>query len=233
MRKLILTLGFLGIVSGFLVVSAQSTNAQTSSTANAAVQSALDGLVTIKLNAPDKERGAAFMKTLSQRQSVRAFSSKELSLQDLSDLIWAANGINRPESGKRTAPSAMNKQEIEVYAVFATGTYLYDAKAHVLNPVYKGDLREAIADRQAAVKQAPVILLLVANMDKVGKSEERFRIMSAADAGIVSQNINLFCAAVGLVTVPRAYMNVEVLKQALNLNDKQIPILNNPVGYGK
>lgn len=202
--------------------------------ASAQTQSNTVGELTpIALNAPNKERGTAFMKTLSDRQSVRTFSTKALTLQDLSDLIWAANGINRPESGKRTAPSAMNKQEIEVYAVFASGTYLYDAKTHVLIPVYQGDLREALADRQASVKEAPVILLLVANMEKVGKSEERFRMMSAADAGIVSQNINLFCAATGLVTVPRAYMNTEVIKKALNLNDQQLLLLNNPVGYAK
>ena len=190
-------------------------------------------LASITLDAPDKTRGDALMKTLAQRESRRDFSTKALSHKDLSDLLWAANGINRPANGKRTAPSAMNKQEIEVYAVFEQGVYWYDAAKHMLVPVYKGDLRAALAGRQTAVKNAPVFLLLVANMEKVGKMEEQNRMMAAADAGIVSQNINLFCASVGLSTVTRAYMDVPAIKQALNLGEKQLPLLNNPVSERK
>ena len=96
-------------------------------------------LKAIKLNAPDKTRGASVMKALADRHSEREFANKKLSQQDLSDLIWAAIGINR-EDGKRTAASALNKQDIDVYVLMEEGAYLYDPKAHQLNPVVEGDI---------------------------------------------------------------------------------------------
>ena len=190
-------------------------------------------LQDIKLNNPNKSRGAAFMKALSDRASVREYDAKELSLQDLSDLLWAANGVNRPD-GKRTAPSAMNRQEIDVYVINKDGAYLYDAATHTLKGLTQGDFRKAVAGGQDFVTTAPVSIVLVANLEKLGDaSNEHTRLMAAADAGIVCQNINLFCSAIGLATVPRATMNHGELKKALNLSDKQLPVLNNPVGYPK
>ena len=95
-------------------------------------------LKAIKLSSPDKNRGSSIMKALSDRHSDREYAAKELSLQDLSDLLWAANGINRPD-GKRTAPSALNKQDIDIYVIMKEGAYLYDAKANSLQPIAKGD----------------------------------------------------------------------------------------------
>ena len=109
----------------------------------------------VKLNTPDKARGTSVMKALSDRHSDREFAVKELSLQDLSDLLWAANGINRPD-GKRTAPSALNKQDIDVYVIMKEGAYLYDAKDNSLQPVAAGDHRAAVAGGQDFVKSAPV-----------------------------------------------------------------------------
>ena len=190
-------------------------------------------LQEIKLNAPDKTRGSATMKALSDRQSVREYDMKALSLQDLSDLLWAANGINR-DDGRRTAPTASNRQEIDVYVVREDGAYFYDAQAHALKPVAKGDFRAAVAGQQDFVKTAPVSLVIVINLEKLGDpTAEQTKLMGAVDTGIVSQNINVFCAAVGLSTVPRASMDQAELRKILKLSDTQLPLMNNPVGYPK
>ena len=190
-------------------------------------------LKEIKLNAPNKARGSAVMKALSDRQSVREYDAKELSLQDISDLLWAANGVNRAD-GKRTAPTAMDRQEIDVYVVNKDGTYLYDAASHVLKPVSKGDHRKAVAAQQDFAAAAPLCLVIVANLEKLGDpTKESTRLTAALDAGIVSQNINIFCASAGLATVPRGSMDQNELKKVLKLSDKQQIMLNNPVGYHK
>ncbi|MDR0765964.1 MAG: SagB/ThcOx family dehydrogenase [Odoribacteraceae bacterium] len=188
-------------------------------------------LKEIKLNAPDKTRGSAVMKALSERASSRAMSERELSLQDLSDLLWAAYGVNRPD-GRRTAPTAKNDQDIDLYVCLPAGTYLYDARNSLLKPVISGDLRPVLAAGQDFVKHAPVVLLIVSDYSRFKMNDvERSRLWGAMDGGIVSQNINIFCAAVGLVTVPRAYMDQPKLKEILGLSDTQMPVLNNPVGY--
>ena len=114
----------------------------------------------IRLPKPNLNRNSEVMEAFANRHSTREYAAKALTLTDLSDLLWAANGINRPEEGKRTAPSAMNKQDVDVYVVLPEGTYLYDAKAHQLNLVAEGDHRGAVAGGQAFVKSAPVSLLL-------------------------------------------------------------------------
>ena len=186
----------------------------------------------IKLNAPDKNRGTSVMKALSDRHSVREWATKELNPQDLSDLLWAANGVNRPD-GKRTAPSALNKQDIDVYVFTKEGAYLYDAPNHSLKPVAKGDHRAAVAGGQDFVKTAPVSLVLISDLSRFGNVTDQNKLMGAVDAGIVCQNINLFCSAAGLSTVPRATMDKAALKSILKLSDSQLPIMNNPVGYPK
>ena len=190
-------------------------------------------LQDIKLNNPDKARGSSFMKALSDRASVRVFDTKELSLQDLSDLLWAANGVNRAD-GKRTAPSAMNRQEIDVYVITKDGAYLYDATNNVLKAIAAGDFRKEVAASQEFAATAPVSLVLVANLEKLGDPKsENTRLMSAVDVGIVCQNINIFCSAAGLSTVPRATMKKDELKIILHLTDTQLLLMNNPVGYPK
>ncbi len=188
---------------------------------------------TIKLNAPNKDRGSSIMKALENRHSVREFSTTKLSLQDLSDLLWAAIGVNR-EDGRRTAPTAQNKQDLDVYVIMQEGAYLYDAKAHELKPVAKGDHRPLIADVQQSINDAPVCLLMVSDLSRFGDMDEASKKeFGAISAGVVSQNISLFCAGCGLVTVPRAYMKKDELSKVLNLTKTQVPILNNPVGYPK
>ena len=170
-------------------------------------------LKAIKLSSPDKNRGSSIMKALSDRHSDREYAAKELSLQDLSDLLWAANGINRPESGKRTAPSAMNHQDIKVYVCTAKGSYLYNHQKHTLVPISSGDSRPAAA---------PVCLILVSDTNKE---------WGAIDAGIVSQNISLFCSGTGLATYPRGSMDKDTLYKALKLTGQQAIMLCHPVGY--
>lgn len=188
----------------------------------------------VKLPKPNLNRTGAVMKALSERQSTREYASKALSLADLSDLLWAANGINRSDSGKRTAPSAMNKQDVDVYVVLPEGTYLYDAKNHELNLVAEGDHRGAVAGGQAFVKTAPVSLVLISDISRFGDAKSaRNQLMGAMDAGIVSQNISLFCSSANLATVPRASMDFDQLKKVLKLKETQMPMMNHPVGYFK
>lgn len=188
----------------------------------------------VKLPKPNLNRTGAVMKALSERQSTREYASKALSLADLSDLLWAANGINRSDSGKRTASSAMNKQDVDVYVVLPEGTYLYDAKNHELNLVAEGDHRGAVAGGQAFVKTAPVSLVLISDISRFGDAKSaRNQLMGAMDAGIVSQNISLFCSSANLATVPRASMDFDQLKKVLKLKETQMPMMNHPVGYFK
>jgi SagB-type dehydrogenase family enzyme len=187
---------------------------------------------TIVLNPPDLTRGLPMMKALSARASQRDFDTTMLKLQDLSDLLWAANGINRPDIGKRTAPSAQNAQDIDIYVFMKEGVYLYDAKTNILQPVVKNDYRNLIAGRQENVAAAPVICLLVSDISRFRMGEDSLKLVWAAtDAGIVSQNINLFCSSIGLATRPRASMDQQKLREILHLKDSQHLMLNNPVSY--
>lgn len=172
------------------------------------------------------------MKAMSLRASASDWDSTDLDLQDLSDLLWAANGINRPETGKRTAPSAHNAQDIDIYVAMKSGVYLYDAERHLLELVDDMDCRKLIAEPQKAVATAPVICVLVSDISRFEVGEEsEILFWAAADAGIVSQNISIFCASLGLATRPRALMDQQELRQVLKLKDSQHMLLNHPVSY--
>lgn len=186
----------------------------------------------IELLKPNLERGVPVMKALSLRASATKYNQQKLSISDLSDLCWAANGINRPESGKRTAPSAINAQDVDVYVAMEQGIYLYDPKDNVLLLKASGDHRKLLAGRQQSVAEAPVILLLVSDISRFRMGEESLRMEWAAmDAAIVSQNISIFCAGTGLVTRCRAFMEKEQIKKLLSLTDSQKLMLNHPVSY--
>jgi len=187
---------------------------------------------TLTLNLPDKTRGFPVMKALENRASAEKFSDKKLSPGDLSDLLWAANGINRPELKKRTAPSALNAQDIDVYVFMEEGIYLYNASGNVLNPIKSGDYRMLLAGRQKDIADSPVILLLVSDISRFSSGDETSKLTWAAmDAGIVSQNISIFCASVGLNTRPRVSMDQLKVREILKLKAYQFPLLNNPVSY--
>jgi len=194
----------------------------------------------IKLPEPNKKRGLPVMEALAVRASVTEWSDKDLSIQDLSDLLWAANGINRPEIGKRTAPSAQNAQDVDIYVFMKDGAYLYDAKTHSLVQVVEGDHRMLFFPPRPQQPQPeqmtmpPVVLLLVTDISRFRfGSEELKREWGAIDVGIVSQNISIFCAAVGLGTRPRASMDREKISALLKLKETQFPLLNHPVGHKK
>ncbi len=186
----------------------------------------------VQLPAPAKTGGKAVVETLWNRQSGTEFGERMLSLQDLSTLLFAAVGVNR-EDGRLTSPTARNRQEIRVFVFTAEGVCEYLNKENALKPVTAGDHRALIADRQEWAKTAPVSLLLVADEVKFGSSDANAKAAMAIDAGIVCENINMFCAGMGLVTRPRMSMNTAAIKQLLGLDDTQTPLLNNPVGYAK
>jgi SagB-type dehydrogenase family enzyme len=185
----------------------------------------------IRLPAPRMEGGKPLFTALSERRSSRDFSDKPLPMQVVSDLLWAAFGINRADSGKRTAPSARNWQEIDVYVVLAEGAYRYDAKNNVLRAVAKGDLR-ALTGKQTFVAKAPLNLVYVANPAKMtGASDDDRVLYYSAGAGFISQNVYLFCASEGLGTVVRGLVDRKVLAEALKLPETLRIVLAQTVGY--
>ncbi len=209
----------------------------------------------IKLNPPSLKRGLPLMEALAVRASAREFADRDLSLQDLSDLLWAADGLSRPAENKSTAPSAMNAHDVRIYVFMRTGAFLYDQQKHELAPVLAGDLRAQIvmarpprpagapppgapaappAPAAAAPVLAPVEIILVSDGDRFrhGGPEQK-AVWGALDAGIVSQNISLFCAATGLKTCPKASVNKEKIRELLKLTDAQVVFLDHPVGYAK
>lgn len=187
----------------------------------------------VPLARPQTDGGKPLMQALKERATSRAFSPETLPGQTLSNLLWAAFGINRPESGRRTAPSAQNLQEMDVYVVHAEGAYLYDAKAHALAPIASGDHR-AITGRQSFVKDAPVTLVFVADHAKMAKlGAEEKELYAAAGAGAISQNVYLFCASEGLATGVRASIDRPTLAAALKLRPDQKILLAQTVGYPK
>ncbi len=185
-----------------------------------------------KLPNPQKKGGKTVIETLWSRSSGNEYSSRMLTDQDLSNLLFAAIGINR-EDGRLTSPTARNLQEIRVFVFTADGVSEYLNKENSLKPIAKGDHRKLIAGPQDWVLGAPVSLLIVADEKKFGSNDPRSKTMMAIDAGIVSENINIFCAGTGLITRPRATMDDNGLKKLLGLDDTQVPLMNNPVGYAK
>jgi SagB-type dehydrogenase family enzyme len=188
----------------------------------------------IMLEPPDLTRGLPVMEALSLRASATEFDTTQISHRNMSDLLWAANGINRPESGKRTAPSAMNAQDIDLYIFMASGAYLYEPESHRLVLIAEGDHRVSVAGKQEHFARAPVMCLLVSDISKFPSGSEAQRLVWAAeDAGIVSQNISLFCASVGLATRPRASMDQQKIREILRLTNNQNMMLNHPVSKQK
>lgn len=188
-------------------------------------------LQRISLPAPDMQGGMPLMQALALRSTSRSFADRELPAQVLSDLLWAATGINRPDSGKRTAPTARNLQEIDVYVAMAEGLYLYDPNDHALLPVLAGDIR-AVTGRQDFAATAPVNLVFVADYARMGDAPEEIKkFYGATDTGFISQNVYLYCASAGLATVVRGAVDREALAKAMELRTDQAVILAQTVGY--
>jgi len=194
---------------------------------------AAQDLKPVQLTPPNLDGGRPLMQALKARATSRAFDTEKLPDQVLSNLLWAAFGVNRPDSGRRTAPSAQNWQEVDVYVVMANGTYVYDARAHALTPVAPDDLR-ALTGKQSFAKDAPVTLVFVADYARMGRaSQEDKDLYSAADTGYISQNVYLFCASEGLATGVRGSIDRPVLAKALKLRPEQKIMLAQSVGYPK
>jgi nitroreductase len=202
----------------------------------AAALAVLFGCESKKPQEPQPSEGMTLMQALKERKTTREFSSKEIPADVLMEMLWAADGINRPESEQHnhTAPSAMDMQEIDIYVAKADGLFLYDAKANALTQVLPDDIR-ALTGMQPFVKDAPVNLVYVADYARMGErlSEKDKDFYSAADTGFISQNVYLYCASAGLGTVVRGLVDRAKLAEAMKLRADQKIILAQTVGYPK
>jgi SagB-type dehydrogenase family enzyme len=190
----------------------------------------------IKLNAPELDKGQPVMQALQNRKSQREFSDRALSMQHLSELLWAANGVNR-EDGRRTAPSAMNKHLIDVYVMLQEGVYLYEPEKRQLTPLVEGDSRP-LAGMQDFVATAPVNLIYVAGFDRLKDlpfpMDENTKLsLASLDAGHNAENVYLYCASEGLAVVVRGAVDRERLGNAIKLGPEQKVVLTQTVGYPK
>jgi len=182
-----------------------------------------------QLPQPDMQLSVTLTEALQKRRSDREYNAdRDITDQQLSQILWAACGVNRPDKKLLTIPTAINAQDIQVYVCRKDGVALYQPYDNTLKKVSGEDIRPLLAERQQNMKSAPVFLLIVSDQEKFRHNAE---VYGAMDAGYASQDICLMCAALGLKTVPRAMMNKEAVAKALGLGDKQILELNHPIGY--
>ncbi len=182
-----------------------------------------------QLPQPDMQLGVTLTEALQKRRSDREYNAdRDITDQQLSQILWAACGVNRPDKKLLTIPTAINAQDIQVYVCRKDGVALYQPYDNTLKKVSGEDIRPLLAERQQNMKNAPVFLLIVSDQEKFRHNAE---VYGAMDAGYASQDICLMCAALGLKTVPRAMMNKEAVAKALGLGEKQILELNHPIGY--
>ncbi|MGZ5033795.1 MAG: nitroreductase family protein [Usitatibacter sp.] len=185
---------------------------------------------TKMLPAPRKEAGKPLMQALQLRRSTREFSPRPLPPQILSELLWAAYGINRP-SGDRTAPYWRHIMVVDVYAAMADGVWLYDPKAHALLPHLDTDIR-AQTGLQDFVGTAPLNLVYVVHGERMKDiAPEERRLYGSVDAAFAGQNVYLYCASEGLATVFRGAVDQARLNQAMRLGDGQFVTFAQTVGY--
>jgi SagB-type dehydrogenase family enzyme len=184
----------------------------------------------IELPDPQLDKGKPLMQVFKERQSTRNYSELEISLQEMANLLWAANGINRKESGKRTVPTARNRQEIDVYMSNKEGLFRYDAQEHTLVTVHNRDIR-SLTGTQAYVATAPANIIIVADLDKIGSDRESNLQTANIDAGFVAQNIYLYCASENMATVVRGSVNRDILAVEMGLSSNQYIVVAQTVGY--
>jgi nitroreductase len=183
-----------------------------------------------KLPDPDKEGGRPLMAVLADRRTQRSYADRPLPPEVLSNLLWAACGVNRPD-GKRTAPTAVNWQEIDVYVATAEGLFLYNAQEHSLELILSEDIR-ALTGRQPFCADAPVNLVYVADYARMGRASVGDKgFYAATDTGFVSQNVYLYCASEGLATVVRGLVDRQALGAKMGLRPDQHITLCQTIGY--
>jgi nitroreductase len=208
-------------------------------------------LKPIQLLPPQLNGGRPLMQALKDRKSSRRYNDEKIPLHVLSNLLWAAFGINRSESARpakrpgRTAPSGGDRQDIDIYVATADGVYIYDAKANILNPVVAEDVR-SLSGRQypppivpanlvPPLDEAPINLIYVwdgLKKSKISTAEENLR-SAFAHTGFISQNVFLFCASEGLGTVVRLWFDKATLEKKIRLRPEQYATLVQSVGYPK
>jgi len=189
-----------------------------------------DAISSVSLPKPEQHGGMPLMDALARRQSAREFESRELPAELLSSLLWAAFGVNRAD-GHRTAPTAINAQEIDVFVALPTGAYLYDADAHSLQLTAGSDIRR-ITGYQDFVDSAPLDLVFVADYSRMALvPAARRESYASVAAGAISQNVYLFCASNGLATVLRAWIDRDAIADALGLTHDQHVLLSQTVGF--
>jgi len=181
---------------------------------------------------PRSTGGQPLTEALKLRRSTREYSDRPLPAQVLSDLLWAAFGVNRP-SGDRTAPYWRHIMVMDIYVAMADGVWLYEPKAHTLLPHLKDDIR-AQTGLQDFVATAPLNLVYVAHGERMTdiSSEER-RLYASVDTGFIGQNVYLFCASEGLATVFRGAVDYPKLARTLQLPDQQFVTFAQTVGYSR
>jgi nitroreductase len=191
----------------------------------------------IKLVKPDKSGGIPLMQALNNRTSSREYDNRKLTDEQLSGLLWAAWGINRPEEGKHTAPSSNNKQEMQVYVSLESGLYLYVPESHLLKQIHNRDIRKSTG-KQDFVEIAAVNLVFVSDLIKAGvtnpeKAGPEALNTSAINTGFMAQNVYLYCASEKLACVVRGWMDTPELAKAMELAPHQRIIVSQTVGYPK
>lgn len=200
-------------------------------------------LKPILLLPPQLDGGRPLMQVLKDRKSWRSYTTGKIPLQILSNLLWAAFGINRPERGLRTAPTGGNRQDIDIYVATADGVYVYDAKANLLNPVLSEDIR-SLSGRQfpppavpanlvPSLDEAPVNLIFVWDYSKKSttSTEEQMLRVAFAHTGSIVQNVYLYCASEGLATVVRLWFDKPAMEKKMKLRPEQYAVLVQSVGY--
>lgn len=186
----------------------------------------------IQLPDARKTGGMPLLDALNERRTIREFSEKEFSLQEISDLLWVAYGVNRPDEKRRTAPSARNVQEFDIYVLLKSGAFKYDAFANKLILVSEKNLIP-IAGMQDFVANAPLVLVFVADFSKYSDKmdEQAKNVYAGIDCGYISQNVYLYASSENLATVVLGSVHKDKLKVELNLNENQKVILGQPVGF--
>jgi nitroreductase len=193
---------------------------------------AADDMSVKKLSPPQMSGGKPVMQALKERQSIREYKTDALSDQQLSDLLWAAFGLNRPEIDHRTAPSAQNTQDVDIYVVTADGLFVYDAKPHQLKKLQTQDLRP-LTSGQPFAKVAPIQLVYVSDRSRMPKVKPELRdLYSGVDTGCIVQNVYLYCASAGLASVVHE-LDREPLAKAMNLKPDQYIVVAQTVGVPK
>lgn len=172
----------------------------------------------IKLPKPIMTDSMPLMEALQNRKSTMKFSKEEIPLQTISEILWAANGQNRPD-GKRTTPSALNTNNINIFVALKDGLYRYDAKLHELEAFSREDIRPVMGTK------APLILLYIADLSKQSK------FLSSVDCGFIGQNVYLYSAANNLNTIFLYGVNASALNYQLDLGLGQEVLFAQLIGY--